>query len=77
MVIERIVSRVASLLFKPGSTVLEQDLLALANGLIQGVFNELEEQLVSRSFLFVLSCFDCFHRRTLLPLSLFHSRRED
>ena len=52
MVIECIVLRVASLLFKPGSMVLEQDLLALADGLIQGVFNELEEQLVSRSFLF-------------------------
>ncbi|KIK52263.1 hypothetical protein GYMLUDRAFT_251399 [Collybiopsis luxurians FD-317 M1] len=43
--IERVIMRIAELLSGPGKKILEQDLWALADGMVQGVFNELEEQL--------------------------------
>ncbi|KIK52519.1 hypothetical protein GYMLUDRAFT_251125 [Collybiopsis luxurians FD-317 M1] len=43
--IERIVMQIAELLSGPGKKILEQDLWALADGMVQGIFNELEEQL--------------------------------
>ncbi|KIK50053.1 hypothetical protein GYMLUDRAFT_253314 [Collybiopsis luxurians FD-317 M1] len=43
--IERIVTQIAELLSGPGKKILEQDLWVLADGMVQGIFNELEEQL--------------------------------
>ncbi|KIK49923.1 hypothetical protein GYMLUDRAFT_253434 [Collybiopsis luxurians FD-317 M1] len=43
--IECIVTRVAELLSSCGKVMMEQDLWALADGLVQGVFNDLEEQM--------------------------------
>ncbi|KIK51522.1 hypothetical protein GYMLUDRAFT_252042 [Collybiopsis luxurians FD-317 M1] len=43
--IECVVTRIAELLSGPGKKMLEQDLWALADGMVQGIFNELEEQL--------------------------------
>ncbi|KIK50200.1 hypothetical protein GYMLUDRAFT_253187 [Collybiopsis luxurians FD-317 M1] len=43
--IECVVTRVAELLSGCGKVVMEQDLWALADGLVQGVFNDLEEQM--------------------------------
>ncbi|KIK51698.1 hypothetical protein GYMLUDRAFT_251837 [Collybiopsis luxurians FD-317 M1] len=43
--IECVVMRIAELLSGPGKKMLEQDLWALADGMVQGVFNELKEQL--------------------------------
>ncbi|KIK58855.1 hypothetical protein GYMLUDRAFT_245641 [Collybiopsis luxurians FD-317 M1] len=43
--IERVVTQIAELLSGPGKKILEQDLWALADGMVQGIFNELEEQL--------------------------------
>ncbi|KIK53658.1 hypothetical protein GYMLUDRAFT_250246 [Collybiopsis luxurians FD-317 M1] len=43
--IECIITWIAELLSGPGKKILEQDLWALADGMVQGIFNELEEQL--------------------------------
>ncbi|KIK52569.1 hypothetical protein GYMLUDRAFT_251064 [Collybiopsis luxurians FD-317 M1] len=43
--IKRIVTRVAELLSGCGKVMMEQDLWALADGLVQGIFNDLEEQM--------------------------------
>ncbi|KIK53418.1 hypothetical protein GYMLUDRAFT_250374 [Collybiopsis luxurians FD-317 M1] len=43
--IECIVTRVAELLSGCGKVMMEQDLWALADGLVQGIFNDLEEQM--------------------------------
>ncbi|KIK52183.1 hypothetical protein GYMLUDRAFT_251438 [Collybiopsis luxurians FD-317 M1] len=43
--IECIITRVAELLSSCSKVVMEQDLWALADGLVQGVFNDLEEQM--------------------------------
>ncbi|KIK50183.1 hypothetical protein GYMLUDRAFT_253199 [Collybiopsis luxurians FD-317 M1] len=43
--IKCVVTQIAELLSGPGKKMLEQDLWALADGIIQGIFNELEEQL--------------------------------
>ncbi|KIK61076.1 hypothetical protein GYMLUDRAFT_243756 [Collybiopsis luxurians FD-317 M1] len=43
--VERVVTRMASLFASPGKKMLEQDLWALVDGLIQGAFADLEEQL--------------------------------
>ncbi|KIK49979.1 hypothetical protein GYMLUDRAFT_253383 [Collybiopsis luxurians FD-317 M1] len=43
--IERVVMRVAELLSSCSKVVMEQDLWALADGLVQGIFNDLEEQM--------------------------------
>ncbi|KIK60565.1 hypothetical protein GYMLUDRAFT_244138 [Collybiopsis luxurians FD-317 M1] len=43
--IECIVTQVAELLFSCGKVMMEQDLWALADGVVQGIFNDLEEQM--------------------------------
>ncbi|KIK56813.1 hypothetical protein GYMLUDRAFT_247593 [Collybiopsis luxurians FD-317 M1] len=43
--IERIVLRISALVSGPGKMMLEQDLWALADGIVQGAFDDLEEQL--------------------------------
>ncbi|KIK51911.1 hypothetical protein GYMLUDRAFT_251669 [Collybiopsis luxurians FD-317 M1] len=48
-VIECVVTQIAELLSGPGKKMLEQDLWALVDGMIQGVFNELKEQLFIES----------------------------
>jgi hypothetical protein len=43
--------QIAELLSGPGKKILEQDLWALADGMVQGIFNELKEQLVRNFFI--------------------------
>ena len=51
--VDRVVEKMASLLSGPGKKVIEQDLWKLADSIIDGAFNGLEELLVSNLIRFL------------------------